>query len=111
MNISHRAKNGVHILYLKESMVGQTAKDIEPRILEILDRSDLKGIIINMKQVNYVDSSGLSILATCYKQLTKRNLKFGLCQVNDQIQSILKLAKIDHIFQIYQFEEEALKDL
>jgi anti-sigma B factor antagonist len=65
-------------------------------------------IIIDMKGVNYMDSSGIGALVAGQKKMKAHNGRFGLLNINDDVLNILKLATLDKFFKIYTSEDELL---
>lgn len=70
-------------------------------------QSGNNNILLNFKNVCFVDSSGLASLVYCFK-LVGSNGRFGLCEVNDIVISMLKLTRMDRVFKIYETEEQAV---
>lgn len=67
-----------------------------------------KSIVIDMKGVNYMDSSGIGALVAGQKKMKAHNGKFGLVNINDDVLNILKLATLDKFFKIYESEDEMI---
>ena len=58
-------------------------------------------LLVDLGQVSYIDSSGIATLVEGYQTAKKQNLKFGLLEVSDAVMSVLKLARLDTVFPIY----------
>lgn len=68
-------------------------------------------IVLNLTQVDHLDSSGLSVLITLLKHQSQRNGKLTLCNVSSRVQSLLKLVRMAQVFAIYADENAALEAL
>jgi len=65
-------------------------------------------ILINLENVGMVDYSGLSILAIVYKNVINHKGKLRLVNVSIAVTELLKVAKLDHVFEIYSDEKTAI---
>jgi anti-sigma B factor antagonist len=66
----------------------------------------LDRIVINMKQVELLDSTGLGAIVTCRKKLGPRG-SIVLCEVDARVLGVLKLTRLDRVFKIYPTEDAA----
>ena len=66
----------------------------------------VKSVVVDMKNVNYMDSSGIGALVAGQKKMRAHNGKFALMNIHDDVLNILKLATLDKFFKIYESEEE-----
>ncbi len=65
-------------------------------------------VIVDMKDVNYMDSSGIGALVAGQKKMRAHNGKFALMNIHDDVLNILKLATLDKFFTIYESDEEII---
>lgn len=65
-------------------------------------------VIVDMKNVNYMDSSGIGALVAGQKKMRAHNGKFALMNIHEDVLNILKLATLDKFFKIYDSEDEIL---
>ncbi|MDY6968865.1 MAG: STAS domain-containing protein [Spirochaetota bacterium] len=65
-------------------------------------------IIVDMKNVNYMDSSGIGALVAGQKKMKAHNGRFGLMNIHEDVLSILKLATLDRFFNIYESEDDII---
>ncbi len=75
-------------------------------LLEAVDRGG--GVLVDLSGVGYLDSSGVASLVEAFQRSRKRGTGFGLVCVNETAQRVLRLARLDRIFEIYGTLEEAL---
>ena len=81
-----------------------SSSDARKNIIEILEHK--RNILIDLSLVNFIDSSGVACLVEGYQIAKKQSLKFGLIGVSDAAMSVLKLARLDQVFPIYNSKEE-----
>jgi anti-sigma B factor antagonist len=65
-------------------------------------------IIVDMKNVNYMDSSGIGALVAGQKKMRAHNGRFALMNIHEDVLNILKLATLDRFFKIYESEDEII---
>lgn len=66
-------------------------------------------IILNLENVDLVDYSGLSILAIAYKNAVNHKGRMKFLHVSLPIIELLKVVKLEGVFETYQDEESAIK--
>ena len=81
-----------------------TSSDARKNIIDVLEKN--KNILIDLSLVTYIDSSGVASLVEGYQIAKKQSLKFGLIGVSDAAMSVLKLARLDQVFPIYNSIDE-----
>jgi anti-sigma B factor antagonist len=67
-----------------------------------------KSVVVDMKNVNYMDSSGIGALVAGQKKMKAHTGKFSLMNIHEDVLNILKLATLDKFFQIYDTEDDLL---
>lgn len=65
-----------------------------------------KSVVIDMKNVNYMDSSGIGAMVAGQKKMKALGGKFSLLNISDDVLNILKLATLDKFFTILEDESE-----
>ena len=65
-------------------------------------------VIVDMKKINYMDSSGIGALVAGQKKMRAHNGKFALMSPTEDVLNILKLATLDKFFKIYESEDEII---
>ncbi len=63
-------------------------------------------IIVDFKNVTFMDSSGLGALVQSLKITREANVKLLLCSFNDQIKMLFELTGMDRVFDIFAGREE-----
>jgi len=68
-----------------------------------------KKIVVDFRDVNYVDSSFLGALVSSLKLAMANHAEMFLSNLNKDVYNLLQLIRIDKVFTIYKDNEEALK--
>ena len=65
-------------------------------------------VVVNLSQVNFIDSSGLTSLVAGMRDADKVNGSFRICNVHPEAKLVFEVTMMDSVFDIYETEEEAL---
>jgi anti-sigma B factor antagonist len=76
---------------------------------ELAERTKLsKRVVINMGEVNFLDSSGIGTLVRFAGSTKSAHGGMKLCKLSEMTARVLKLTKLDKVLEIYDGEEAAL---
>jgi anti-sigma B factor antagonist len=108
MEIQRREREGVTILDLKGRLaVGESCTLLRESVNEQIAQGH-KQIILNLQQVDYIDSTGLGSMVICYTSLQKIGGSMKLVNLNRRNLELMLLTKLSTIFQIFAEEQEAV---
>ncbi len=65
-------------------------------------------VVVNLGQVNFVDSSGLTSLVAGMRDADKVKGSFRICNVHPEAKLVFEVTMMDTVFEIFETEEEAL---
>ncbi|MEW6260071.1 MAG: STAS domain-containing protein [Thermodesulfobacteriota bacterium] len=83
------------------------APDFKGHILNWINEGNHR-ILLDLYHVEFIDSSGLSVLVSTLKALGGTG-EFMLCSICATVMNLFRLTRMDRIFKIYPSVEEALK--
>jgi anti-sigma B factor antagonist len=63
-------------------------------------------IVVDFKNVTFMDSSGLGALVLSLKTVRSGGAKLFLCSINEQIKMLFELTNMDRVFEIFSSREE-----
>ena len=72
---------------------------------------EVSSVLINMTGVSYIDSSGIATLLEGLQLSRKTQKRFGLYGLQKNARSVLRLARLDTVFTIWENEEEAVEKI
>jgi anti-sigma B factor antagonist len=108
LEIHEREREGVAILDLKGRLtVGPAATDVREAISNRVGAGQNK-IILNLEDVDYVDSTGLGTLVVCFTALQKAGGALKLLNVNKRNLELLVLTKLSTVFELFTDEQDAV---
>ena len=65
-------------------------------------------VVVNLGQVNFIDSSGLTSLVAGMRDADKVKGSFRICNVHPDAKLVFEVTMMDSVFEIFDTEEEAL---
>ncbi|MCC5633116.1 STAS domain-containing protein [Nostoc sphaeroides] len=63
-------------------------------------------LLLDMKEVNFIDSSGLGALVSAMQMVRNANSKLFVCSISDQVRMLFELTKMDRVFQTFADQDE-----
>ena len=63
---------------------------------------------VDLSAVDYIDSSGVASLVEGFQYARSNNLEFGLIGVSEAAMNVLRLARLDQVFHIYDSLDDRL---
>jgi anti-sigma B factor antagonist len=109
MKASVRDVSGVQILDLKGKVtIGSGDVQLRDTIQSLVNSGKIQ-ILVNMKEVTAIDSSGIGELVGCYTTVTNKGGKLKLVHLPPKISDILTVTQLITVFDIYEDESEAVR--
>lgn len=77
--------------------------------IDKIAKYQIRGLVIDLSSVVYIDSSGIGMLISIYTKANKSSWAICFCGPNGQVKNVLSLSRIDNILPIEPFGVEALR--
>ena len=108
LEILQREHEGIVILDLKGRLiVGEPVAALREKIRELCDGTS-NNIILNLREVDYIDSTGLGGLVISYTSLKKAGGALKLLNLNQRNIELLVLTKLTTVFDVFDDEQDAV---
>ena len=107
MEIQFRKINEHKIIEVSGEVDLYNVSDLKKALFSLTD-GEHKSVVVDMKGVNYMDSSGIGALVAGHKKMKSHSGRFGLMNLHDDVLNILKLATLDKFFTIYDDEKSLI---
>jgi anti-anti-sigma factor len=95
----------VQVLQPQGILDGTKASEFRKEISNLVDKG-AKTILIDFKDVSFMDSSGLGALVLALKTVRAAGSKLMVCSINEQIKILFELTSMDRVFDIFENREE-----
>ncbi len=86
--------------------IGEGDIALRNTIKDLLEKGRKK-IVVDMKGVSYMDSSGVGELASAYTTVKKHGGELKLSRLNTKVHDLLQLTTLISIFEVYDSTAEA----
>jgi len=109
LDVKERQAGDVTILDLSgEVRIGEGSIALRDSIRGLADQGKTK-LLLNLRGVKYIDSSGIGELIANYTTVTRQGGQLKLLNLTDRIQNLLVITKLLTVFDSYDSEAEALQ--
>jgi|SRR5208282_1933819 len=108
LRMSTRATGGVLVVDCSGRVVfGEESASLRDTVKELLAQSPK--VVLNLREVNYVDSGGLGTLVSLYTTARNAGGAVKLAGVSQRVGDLLQLTKLVTIFEVFDDEEAAAR--
>lgn len=107
MDLKIRKNGEIYIIDVNGEMDLYNSYKLKELVMKMLEKN-VKNFIINLEQVDYIDSSGIGALIYICSTMKKMNLKFAISNVHGSVKKVIELTKLMGYFPIANSVEEAL---
>lgn len=107
MEIKTRVVENVKILELAGSLDWSGARLLRRAVIDATAGQPAQ-VVVNLRKVNFLDSSGLSTLVVGLKRARKNQGNLCLCGLQSPVRMIFELTRFDKVFEIFVSEEDAI---
>jgi len=109
LKITNSETNGTSVVTLDGRIVlGEEGNALRAK-LKTLIAAGKKQIVVNMKLITSVDSSGLGTLFAAHLSAKAEGASLKLCDLGCRFQEVLQITRLGTVFQVCNTEAAALK--
>lgn len=109
MYLKFELKGDKLIINLFGELDHHTSEEVRVKIDDQIDREGVNKVIINFKDVTFMDSSGIGVVVGRYKKIKGRDGKLCVINVNKSVNRVFELSGLYKIIASYGNLGEALK--
>ncbi len=105
--IVEKVVNGVTLLDLRGRItLGEETVALRESVKQLVEAGHFR-IILNLEEVTYIDSVGLSTLVASYTAARKKGGDLKLLHLTKRIRDLLQITRLSTVFETYDTLEEA----
>ncbi len=109
MSVALRTVGDVNIIdWSGKITLGEGTSAIRTKVRDIVN-SGSKKIIMNLADVNYIDSSGVGELVAAYTSVSNQGGKLKLLNLNKKVHQLLTITKLLTVFDVFENENAAVE--
>lgn len=99
------------IVRLHGELDHHTADTVKTKMEEAILRGNSSHIILSLRDLTFMDSSGLGVILGRYKLIAARGGKMVVCDVNPSVYRLLEMSGLFKILSIQDDERKAIQSL
>ena len=108
MKVSSRQVDGVTILDLSGRItLGEGSVQLRDAVRDLLAKGQ-KHILLNLGDVNYIDSSGIGELVSAYTTARNQSGELKLLNLTKKVHDLLQITKLYTVFDVKDDEASAI---
>jgi len=107
MELNHRDVQGVIVMDLVGRLTSSDGGILAERVARLLTEGHTQ-FVLNLGHMNYMDSSGLGDVVSCYSKVRKAGGTVKLAQTTDRIKDLLAITRLVTVFESFDTEEAAV---
>ncbi len=111
MNFKTESNNGFIVVFVKEERLDANNSEELKQELNRLFEAGSKNVIVDLKEVRFIDSSGLGVLVSGFKNASTRQGTLKLSGLQTQVKSMFELTRLHRVFDIYSTIDDALESV
>ncbi|WP_420238853.1 STAS domain-containing protein [Telmatobacter bradus] len=108
LSIASREVDGVTVLDLSGRItLGEGSVQLRDAVRDLISKGQ-KAILLNLGEVNYIDSSGLGELVSAFTSSKNQDATLKLLKLTQKVHDLLQLTKLYTVFETYDDEAKAI---
>ena len=109
LDLSTRQSDGIAIIDLRGRItLGEGSVTVRNAVHDLLAKGQ-KSILLNLGDVNYIDSSGIGELVSAFTAAKKQGGELKLLNLTKKVHDLLQITKLYTVFDVKDDEASAVK--
>lgn len=110
MKIQMTNRGDAQVIELEGELDFHSSPELRAKLGELTGKQTSK-ILIDLRRVDYMDSSGIATFVEAFQKTKRYNGRLVLAELTPGVRSVFEIAKLESIFEIAASVEEALNSL
>ena len=108
MNLNTKIVDNVILMNLIGRFDVTLSSDIEHQMNNIINKETDKHLLLNLKDVEYLNSSMIGIIMSVKNKFHERKKHIKICNMNNAVRIVFEVLELEEMFEIFDSEEDAL---
>ena len=105
---SHRVEKEVCVVETGGALTLNEPHLFKKFVLEVLEDLEYKGLVVNFKNLQRIDSFGIGVIVALFKEAKKKSTPFGITEMSDSHRQLFTSTGLDSVIDIYNSDDEAI---
>ena len=89
--------------------MGLEGRQVETLVDELLRQHKTK-LVFDLTGVEYVDSTGMGVIVSCFTKMARAGGMLRVAGLNDRVRQLFKITRIDRVLSFYPTAQAAAKN-
>lgn len=107
LSVSLSIKKNTMFARLKGEMDESSTSQLRGKFNEIIGKYNIENVVFNMRDLSFMDSSGIGLILGRYNQIQNKNGRIIICEMNKNIEKVIFLSGLLKICTVKDTEESA----
>jgi anti-sigma B factor antagonist len=103
----NKDQRGIVIVGVDGQLIVGNRQELKQKVLDALE-GGTRRFVLDFTKTGYIDSSGLGVLVSLSKKVREQGGELRLAGLNEDLQTLFELTKLDTLFAIAKTPAEAL---
>lgn len=107
MKTKAKKKNEIWIVEIDGPIKSGMEFDLADELETCMHQSEVPKIVVDMKKVPFINSAALGIFLNIFREVERRNGRFGLCSISSDVDNLLEITKLGSVLEIFKNQDDA----
>lgn len=108
MELNYKKDQNTIVVYPNGRLDVNQVDEVEKELKTLLNSEISCNFLLNLKNIDYVSSSGIGLFVTIMNILKQRGKTFAICELNSSVKRIMEIVEMNALLNIFKDETEAL---
>ncbi len=111
MRFEHEKIDDVIVVRVREKkLTSQEAPEMKTALLGLIIGKG-EQFLLNLKEVEYMDSTGLGAFLFGIRQAKNYNKDLFFCAIQPRVKNLIRIAQLENVMESFDTEKQALQEL
>lgn len=110
MTIKLKKNNNIYVIELDGELDLYNAYKVKTLYAKMVEKG-IHSIILDLENLDYLDSSGLGSIIYIFSDLKKHDGKMSICHLNGSPKNLIQMTRLDKLFLIADTIEESIEQI
>jgi stage II sporulation protein AA (anti-sigma F factor antagonist) len=111
LRVDLEVKQQVLCIRLEGELDHHTAENLRDRVTTALNQHPIRHILLNLSQLEFMDSSGLGVILGRYKEVSSIGGEMVVCSISAPVKRLFEMSGLFKIIRLEEDEDFALHSL
>ena len=107
--LEYRLNSSVAVVTVTGEVDVSTCGLLRDGLLRVVTDEDYRGLVVNVAEVDFIDSTGLGVLVGVWHRVSATNFGLALAAPSRRVRDLLDTTGLTKAFSIYDTEDEAVR--